>query len=49
VIAGASLALGLLVGLYCYRKVGGYTGDTLGATVELVECVPALIGSLLLV
>ncbi len=46
VIAGAAIAAGLLVGLYCYRRIGGYTGDTLGATVELVECVPVLVGCL---
>lgn len=46
VAAGASLAVGLLLGLYCQRRIGGYTGDTLGATNELVECVPALVGAL---
>lgn len=46
VAAGASVAAGLLVGLYCRRRIGGYTGDTLGATNELVECVPALVGAL---
>lgn len=46
VAAAAALAAGLLVGLYCHRKIGGYTGDTLGATNELVECVPALVGAL---
>ncbi|MBN1631450.1 MAG: adenosylcobinamide-GDP ribazoletransferase [Thermoleophilia bacterium] len=46
VAGAASVAAGLLVGLYCYRRIGGYTGDTLGATNELVECVPALVGAL---
>ncbi|MFH1833541.1 MAG: adenosylcobinamide-GDP ribazoletransferase [bacterium] len=46
VTAAASIATGLVVGLYCHRRIGGYTGDTLGATNELVECVPALIGAL---
>jgi adenosylcobinamide-GDP ribazoletransferase len=46
VAAAAALVAGLLVGLYCHRKIGGYTGDTLGATNELVECVPALVGAL---
>jgi adenosylcobinamide-GDP ribazoletransferase len=27
--------------IYCYRKIGGFTGDTLGATCELVELMPA--------
>jgi adenosylcobinamide-GDP ribazoletransferase len=46
VAAAASAVAGLAVGLYCYRRLGGYTGDTLGATCELVECVPALVGAL---
>jgi len=46
VAGGASVATGLLVGLYCRHRIGGYTGDTLGATSELVECVPALVGAL---
>ena len=46
VAAAASIAAGLLVALYCRRRVGGYTGDTLGATCEIVECVPALVGAL---
>ncbi len=44
--AGASIFVGLIVGIYCQRRIGGYTGDTLGATNELVECMPALIGAL---
>ncbi|MCF6265291.1 MAG: adenosylcobinamide-GDP ribazoletransferase [Desulfuromusa sp.] len=31
-----------LSGLYSQRKIGGFTGDTLGATCELVELLPAL-------
>lgn len=31
-----------LMGRYSRRKIGGYTGDTLGATCELIEMVPAL-------
>jgi adenosylcobinamide-GDP ribazoletransferase len=46
VAAAASVVAGLAVGLYCHRRIGGYTGDTLGATSELVECVPALVGAL---
>ncbi len=30
-----------LFAMYCYRKIGGFTGDTLGATCELVELAPA--------
>ena len=46
VAAAASIAIGLVVGLYCHPRIRGYTGDTLGATNELVECVPALVGDL---
>jgi adenosylcobinamide-GDP ribazoletransferase len=46
VAAGASVVTGLAVGLYCLRRIGGYTGDTLGATNELVECMPALVVAL---
>ena len=31
-----------LLALYSRRKIGGFTGDTLGATCELVEMLPAL-------
>jgi cobalamin 5'-phosphate synthase/cobalamin synthase len=40
--AGAALAT-LLLGLLCRRKIGGVTGDTLGASVELVEAVVLLL------
>jgi adenosylcobinamide-GDP ribazoletransferase len=46
VAAGASIVSGFAVGLYCHRQIGGYTGDTLGATNELVECMPALVGAI---
>lgn len=46
VAAAASAGAGLAVGLYVWRRIGGYTGDTLGATSEFVECVPALVGAL---
>jgi cobalamin 5'-phosphate synthase/cobalamin synthase len=41
-VAGAALAT-LLFGLLCRRKIGGVTGDTLGASVELVEAVVLLL------
>ncbi len=34
--------LSWLMGRYSRRKIGGFTGDTLGATCELIEMVPAL-------
>ena len=39
----ASLALTLILAAYAYRKIGGLTGDVLGASCELVEVVPALV------
>ena len=40
--AGASLIVAALLSGYVYRRIGGATGDTLGATCEIVELVPAL-------
>ena len=31
-------------GRFCYRKIGGVTGDTLGANIEICECVVLLLG-----
>lgn len=39
---GASMAVALALAAYAGRKIGGATGDTLGATCEIVEVVPAL-------
>lgn len=36
--AGAAIAVSICFGLYCRRRIGGITGDTLGANVELCEC-----------
>ncbi len=45
-IAGAgALVAGLLFAAYSYRKIGGYTGDTLGAVHELSGIIPALIAA----
>jgi adenosylcobinamide-GDP ribazoletransferase len=46
VIAGAALALAVLFGWYTRRRIGGYTGDTLGATSELVEVLPFLVAAI---
>lgn len=43
VVAAASVAAALLLGLYLVRKLGGTTGDTFGAVCELVEAVPAIV------
>ncbi len=42
VAAVASLAIVLLFAVYTVRKIGGATGDTLGAACEIAEIVPAL-------
>ncbi|APG27457.1 cobalamin 5'-phosphate synthase [Syntrophotalea acetylenivorans] len=43
VAAMACLAVIQLMAGYSKKKIGGFTGDTLGATCELTELVPALI------
>ena len=45
-MAGASLAAALLLGWYVHRRIGGYTGDTLGATSELIEVIPFLVAAI---
>ena len=45
-MAGASLAGSLLLGWYVQRRIGGYTGDTLGATSELIEVLPFLVAAI---
>jgi adenosylcobinamide-GDP ribazoletransferase len=45
-VAGATLGLALLLGWYVRRRIGGYTGDTLGATSELCETVALLVVTL---
>ena len=48
VLLGIGIGVALLFNLYVYRKIGGITGDTLGATSEIVETVlfmvPLLLG-----
>ncbi len=42
IVLACVLSTGLLA-LYCRAKIGGLTGDTLGAACELLEVVPALV------
>ncbi len=42
VVAGISIAVVLLLAVYFRCKIGGATGDTFGATCEIVETVPPL-------
>lgn len=41
-IWAACVAVTLAFSVYVYRKIGGATGDTLGAVCEIIEIVPAL-------
>ena len=43
--AGLSMVATLVFSLWCRRKIGGFTGDTLGTACELTELVPALVGA----
>jgi len=43
IAAATCVAVTLLFCRYCWRKIGGATGDTFGAACELVELVPALV------
>ncbi|MBI2191551.1 MAG: adenosylcobinamide-GDP ribazoletransferase [Planctomycetes bacterium] len=43
IAAAACLAATLLFALYCHRKIGGFTGDTLGAGCEMAEAIPPLV------
>lgn len=45
-MAAASLAGTLVFATYTYRKIGGITGDTLGAACEIVEALPALVAAI---
>jgi adenosylcobinamide-GDP ribazoletransferase len=39
----ACMAVVLVLSAHVYRKIGGATGDTLGAVCEIIEVVPALV------
>ena len=43
VAAMASLAVTQMMAGYSKQKIGGFTGDTLGATCEVTELIPALV------
>ncbi len=41
--AGAVVAVTVCFGVYCRNRISGITGDTLGANVELCECVSLMV------
>jgi len=48
IIAALALVATLLFGFYCRGKIGGFTGDTLGATCELAELITIIAAVLVL-
>jgi len=42
-VAAAAVGVTAIFALWCRARIGGYTGDTLGAACELAEVVPALV------
>lgn len=42
-----ALCVALFMAIWSYRKIGGYTGDVLGAVCEIAEIAPALVASAL--
>jgi adenosylcobinamide-GDP ribazoletransferase len=44
----SALLMAALFSVYCFRKIGGYTGDTLGAGCELTEIIPAIVAVVLM-
>ena len=45
IAGGVSVAGTLIFSIWCRRKIGGFTGDTLGAACEIAELAPALVGA----
>lgn len=45
IAGGCAFLAALLFAAYSFRRIGGLTGDTLGASCELTELVPALVAS----
>ncbi|MHB8910415.1 MAG: adenosylcobinamide-GDP ribazoletransferase [Syntrophales bacterium] len=48
VAGGCAFLAALLFAVYSFRRIGGLTGDTLGASCELTELVPALAAAAML-
>jgi adenosylcobinamide-GDP ribazoletransferase len=45
IAGGLAVAGTLIFSIWCRRKIGGFTGDTLGAACEIAELAPALVGA----
>jgi adenosylcobinamide-GDP ribazoletransferase len=45
VTAGAVVVITLIFSGWCRQRIGGFTGDTLGAACELAELAPALVAA----
>ena len=45
VAVGLAMISTVLLSFWCKRKIGGFTGDTLGAACEVAEMIPALIAA----
>jgi len=45
IAGGCAFIAGLLFAAYSFRRIGGLTGDTLGAACELTELAPALVAA----
>ena len=48
-VAGVSVAAIAIFSLWCRSRIGGFTGDTLGAGCEWVELIPAVVAAAWLV
>jgi len=44
-LAGFSVLAVLVFSSWCRRKIGGFTGDTLGAGCEIAEVIPAIVAA----
>ena len=45
IMVGVSMLGVLIFSFWCQKKIGGFTGDTLGAACEITEIVPALVAA----
>jgi adenosylcobinamide-GDP ribazoletransferase len=45
---GCAFLAALLLAVYTFRRIGGLTGDTLGAACELTELCPPLVAAVML-